>query len=161
MAKQTQIKFNLNGMEKLRQQVGDSYITRVGILGGHAMRKSNGPMNNAEIGTIHEFGSEAAQIPPRSFLRMPIEEKRKELMSSFATSSTKAAMETGDFKKVFQNLGVRAEDIVDQAFSSGGFGHWHALKQSTIDAKGSSVILIDTSQLRRSITSDVVRKGQI
>ncbi|MGH9678182.1 MAG: hypothetical protein ACRD36_13845, partial [Candidatus Acidiferrum sp.] len=119
------------------------------------------PMNNAEIGVIHEFGSEGAHIPPRSFLRMPMEEKRRELMKSFQTATSKAAMDSGRYREVFRILGVHAEAIVQEAFATGGFGHWPALQPSTIAAKGSSAILIDTKKLRQSITSDVVTKGQL
>lgn len=158
---QTKISFSLDGLGRLEKMLGDSYVTRVGILGGKAARTGADPMNNAEIGVEHEFGSEAAHIPPRSFLRMPLEEKRRELMKSFSKSSTKSAIETGNYKKVFENLGVDAEAIVQEAFATGGFGHWPALKDSTIKKKKSSAILIDTKQLRDSITSDVVGKGEI
>ncbi len=161
MAKQTQIKFNLDGLDNLRKQLGNSYVTRVGILGGKAAREDDAPMNNAEIGLIHEFGSEGANIPPRSFLRLPLEEKRRELMKAFASNSTKAAIESGEFKQVFLNLGIKAEEIIQEAFASGGFGHWPALKASTVASKGSSAILIDTGQLRRAITSDVVKRGSV
>ncbi len=161
MAKQTQIKFNLDGLDDLKKKLGGSYVTRVGILGGKAAREDDAPMNNAEIGLVHEFGSEGANIPPRSFLRLPLEEKRRELMKAFATNTARAAIESGDYKKVFQVLGVKAEEIIQEAFASGGFGRWPALKASTVAMKGSSAILIDTGQLRRAITSDVVKKGSI
>lgn len=157
--KQTKINYNIAGLDELRNAVGGTYITRVGILGAKDAR--GGTMGNADIGVIHEFGSETNDIPPRSFLRMPLETKRKELMKGMSGSVVKEAFKAKDYKRVFQQLGVVGEQIVQSAFSSGGFGQWPALKPSTIDAKGSAAPLIDTAQLRRSITSDVVKKGEV
>lgn len=68
-----------------------------------------------------------------------------------------SAMSNGTVKIVYKILGVIGENAVQLAFKTGGFGKWKALKKSTIDTKvkrgGSSAILIDTRQLRDSITS--------
>lgn len=160
MGNQTRINFSLDKFDGFTTEM-KAFVTRVGILGGKAARKDDSPMNNAEIGVIHEFGSINANIPARSFLRMPIEEKRRELMKAFGTATARAALENGQYKKLFQLLGIKGEEIVHQAFASAGFGHWPDIKQATKDAKGSSAILIDTAQLERAITSDVVGKGQI
>lgn len=159
--KQTSISFNLDGLEKLAREIGKSYITRVGVLGSKAFRTDDEPMNNAEIGLIHEFGSVSANIPPRSFLRMPLETKRTDLVKSMSQPNVRGAVSAGQYKKVYQIMGVNAEAIINDAFVSGGFGKWAPNKSATIAAKGSSKPLIDTGQLRRSITSDVVRRGQI
>lgn len=161
MPKQTEIRFNLQGLEELRDQVGGTFITRVGILGAKNARSGVEGMSNSEIGVVHEFGSESRNIPPRSFLRFPIEQKAHDLVKGMTTTSVRNAVERRQYRKVFQILGVIAEGIVQNAFSTGGFGSWQKLKQSTINAKGSSAILIDTGELRRSITSDVVKKGEI
>ena len=152
---------NLEGLNHLISQMGDEYITRVGILGAKNSRASDDDMGNADIGFIHEIGNPAANIPPRSFLRFPLELKRKDLMSAFTSAGAKSALNTGNYKKVFEILGVQAEAVIQMAFSSGGFGQWPALKPSTVKAKGSSAILIDTAELRRAVTSDVVKKSEI
>lgn len=158
--RQTEITFNLDGLEELRKKLGDQYVARVGILGGHAARTDEeSGLTNSEIGVIHEFGSDNAGIPPRSFLRMPVEHFKREIMKSLATAKVKEAIDRGDVITVFRVLGVAAEGFVKLAFNSGGFGKWPALKPETIARKGSSKPLIDTGQLRRSITSDVVKKG--
>jgi SOS response regulatory protein OraA/RecX len=61
-------------------------------------------------------------------------------------------------KQAYIHLGIMAEKIIQAAFESSGFGHWKPDSASTIARKGSSRTLIDTSQLRASITSDVVAK---
>lgn len=161
MTKQTRINFNLDGLNHLRSELDKGFVTRVGVLGADNVREDDGGAGNADIGTVHEFGSETQNIPARSFLRMPLETHGKELMAAIDTKTVKQAIDQGDIKKVFQVIGVEAEKIVQDAFSTGGFGQWPPLKTETIARKGSSAILQDTNQLRRAITSDVVGKDKI
>jgi hypothetical protein len=50
---------------------------KVGLLGNKADR--TGEVDNVTIGVIHEFGSPAANIPERSWLRSTFDAKREEL----------------------------------------------------------------------------------
>lgn len=161
MAQQTEISFNLDGLEDIRRKLGDELVARVGILGSDVARKGDDDtdLTNSEIGVIQEFGSETANIPPRSFLRMPVETHAREIMKSMDSPAVRKAVESGDAVTVFKILGIAAESFVKQAFSSGGFGKWAPNTPATVDRKGSSKPLIDTGELRRSITSDVVKKG--
>ncbi len=118
-------------------------------------------LSNAALGLIHEFGSISKNIPARSFLRMPIMMKGKDITTQMSGSSVRNAVESGNFKKVFQILGIIGEGLVKSAFSTGGFGQWAENKPATIRRKGSAAPLIDTGQLRRSITSDVKNKGEL
>ena len=94
-------------------------------------------------------------MPRTSFLKDPIEIKRKELLAT-ANKVIKANInKEGGAEKIFELIGIAGEAIVQEAFESGGFGTWQPLAQSTIDAKGSEQILIETSQLRKSIISKV------
>ena len=52
-------------------------------------------------------------------------------------------------------LGAYALDSIHLAFETGGFGLWQKLKRATIRRKKSSAILIDTAQLRQSITAEI------
>lgn len=158
MAKESKITIDLSGLEELRRQIGAGYYTRVGILGSKTDRTSDdgGTATNAEIGVMMEFGTE--DIPPRSWLRFPIEYKMKELVQFMASASVRLKIEKNDIIGVFKLIGLKAEAIIQSAFASRGFGQWAPLQQSTIDAKGSNVPLIDTSQLRRAVSSDVVKK---
>lgn len=160
MVKQTKITMNLEGLDDLKNQLDRGYITRVGVLGGKNARGAGDPYGNADIGAVHEFGSESAGIPPRSFLRMPLEHQKPELLKAMSAKSVKDAIARGDIKRVFELLGVKGEEIVQKAFSTGGFGQWPALKAETVRRKGSSAILIETAQLRRAVTSDVVGKDE-
>lgn len=179
MAKETKITIDLSKLEGLRRKIKTDLIARVGIMGQEAQKqhydpiniydtktgersrqagKSAGGLTNAELGVIHEFGSATRNIPPRSFLRMPIETKGKEIVQLLAGKETRELIKKGELLSVFTLLGIKGEEIVQRAFETKGFGQWPPNKPATVDRKGSSAPLIDTGQLRRSITSDVVKK---
>lgn len=159
--KQTKITMNLDGLEDLARQLGRKYRARVGILGSHADRpavsgsKVKNPLNNAELGMVHMFGSIKRKIPARDFLKMPIEFKKQEIIKAMGTTVVKKALENREIKRIYKILGAAAEAAVLEGFQTGGFGKWPALKPRTVARKGSNKILIDTSELQKSITSDV------
>lgn len=163
MAEQTKIKADLSQLESLLKQIGGEYVTRVGILGSDAgeIHDEDSGMTNSEIGLIQEFGSESRNIPARSFLRMPLETQQDTLIQTLDTGAVKDAIEQGDTKQVYKILGFAAEQIVKDAFNTGGFGNWKGNAPQTVARKGSDKPLIDTGTLQRSITSDVVKKGEI
>ena len=160
MANQTKINFNLNGLNKLTKDAGDMRA-RVGILGSHAARTDDSGIDNATLGIIQMFGSLTKNIPPRDFLVMPVETHSKEIVRAMGSSSVKAAIVAGDFKKVYSLLGAKALEYVLMAFETSGFGQWPPNAPSTIRQKGSDRPLVDTSQLRRAQTNDVVKKSEI
>lgn len=169
--KQTKITYNLSGLDEFKKVAGNSYRARVGIIGDKAaqdhvlekhgerqsFRTSDKSISNAEIGVIQMFGSITNNIPPRDFLLMPIQKNQAAIIKGMNSGAVKAAIARKDIKKVFQLLGLIAEGIVQQAFETSGFGLWAPNKPSTVDRKGSSRPLIDTGQLRRAISSDVVK----
>lgn len=162
MTAQTRVVADLSQLEELVKELGGMWVARVGILGNNAATPhANAGLTNSELGVIHEFGSLSRNIPPRSFLRMPVEVKQKEIVQGMASYRTKNALENGNIKRVYQDLGLYAEGFVKQAFASGGFGTWKGNAESTIAQKGSDRPLIDTAQLRRSITSDVIKKSEM
>ena len=71
------------------------------------------------------------------------------------SEKSKELIAEGDTKTLLARLGLFAETLVQRAFETSGFGQWPALQSSTVKAKGSSAPLIDTGQLRRSISSEV------
>jgi hypothetical protein len=177
------INLDMEKLSKLKEELTKKYITRVGVLGQKTNRipmltgesheryqmrvkkimkskpeiAENGEKTNAEIGLVHEMGSSSDHIPRRSFLDMPLTLKMPEYAKQFSNQLMKA-VDDGNIKPVYINLGIKGEQVVQLAFSSRGFGIWPANRPSTIALKGSSQPLIDTAQLRRSITSDVVNK---
>lgn len=178
MAQQTYIKADISELQRIVKDMGHNFYARVGIIGANAMKphmegknkNSNkkkskrvasdieSGMTMAEIGVIQEFGSVTNNIPPRSFLRMPIEEKKRDLIRFLSSPTVRAVVSKGDVKRAFKMLGTEAVGVVLDAFRTRGFGHWADNKQQTIDRKGSDSPLIDTGELRKSITYDVKTK---
>ena len=160
MANQTKITFNLKGLDGLTKDA-DAYRARVGILGDNAQRTDGGPLNNATLGVIQMFGSITKNIPPRDFLYMPVQSHARDVTRAMSAGSVKSAIVAGDFKKVYALLGAKALEFVLMGFETSGFGQWAPNAPSTIRQKKSDRPLIDTSQLRRAQTSDVVKKSDI
>jgi len=63
--------------------------------------------------------------------------------------------EPNGMTKIFKQVGIKAEAIIQEAFASGGFGTWADLEEQTIRRKGSSSKLIDKGELRKSVSSEV------
>jgi len=171
------VKMDINKLESLMGSLKAKMVTEVGVLGakaknrkaagslisagGHKKIKRPSDMTNAEIGLVHEKGSLSRGIPARSFLKLPLTVKSSELLTVkkklwdkyLAGESTIQRL-----KEAYRDLGLIAEKIIQEAFATGGFGRWAKLSHKTIARKKSSAILIDTAQLRRSITSRVAKR---
>lgn len=132
-------------------------VARVGILGGGGSRSDG--TTNAKVGAKHEFGSATEGLPIRSWLRMPIMEKLQgELSRAGAFDPKESARQVMTDKSLLQwvkKVGAMAEAVIQEAFDTGGFGRW---KPSFMPLKKNKQTLVETSQLRRSVTSEVVGK---
>ncbi len=167
MAKNTKISKDLKNLKSLAEglKLKEKYKAKIGIIGdGAKVVHSDSMKTNTEIGMIHEFGTKSGgMIPERSFLRFPIEHKKKELIEKILISKDKIAsiLSSGDndsIKGIYAKLGIMGEAIIQEAFETRGFGTWASNSAMTIANKGSDSPLIDTSQLRKSVTSTVISK---
>lgn len=140
----------LEGFEALRQGLKRGQHVNVGVFGDHKAERNDNSINNVELALIHEFGSLSAHIPARSFLRMPIQEKRKEILAFAASKPMRMLLLRGEQHKALNLLGIKCEQIIDEAFQTSGWGKWASLKHRI------GKILVDTGQLRRSIWHKVV-----
>lgn len=154
--------FNLEtkGLDKLLKAIGSKRqpVVRAGILGEKTQRKvtdkgSKKVPTNAEVGACHEFGT--TKLPVRSFLRVPIStrlQKEMENSGAFDKSALRQVLRDGSVIPWLRKIAVLAEKIVLEAFDSGGFGEW---KPSNMTYKKNHQTLIESQQLRNSITSEV------
>lgn len=154
---------------------GDPARVRVGILADstHSSAPEGGKpteISMLELAAIHEFGSPAAGIPERSFIRSTIENKRTQInqaIESIVGGAMKKllARETlhaGDVREsVKHSLGLLGTKVasmmratIRQRQTTGP--EPQALKPATIARKGSTLPLVDTAQLINSITYEVV-----
>lgn len=144
--------FDTKNLDKLIKALSDDEsMCKVGILGTHDSR--NDVNSNATIGMKHEFGDD--KLPIRSFLRAPISENMQSYLDNsdaFDKEAVKKVIEEKSFIPWLKKLGVLAEAIVSDAFNTGGFGKW---KPSNMDFKKNHQTLVETQQLRNSITSEV------
>jgi len=149
-----EIKYDLKKLDNFVRGLSQNYYLKVGIMGSKASRRGDG--TNPTIGSKHEFGSFTDRIPRRSFLRMPLFMKTEQILRD-ASKHSLQALAAGNFKQVFVNLGIACETVIGMAFDTRGFGTWKALSARTIELKigKNPAPLINTSQLRRSITSKV------
>jgi hypothetical protein len=131
---------------------------RVGILGDKNARspaegETPGP-TNAEVGINYEFKLDPSR-PGGSFLRVPISDRlQKEMESSGALDQDvmAAVIKQGTVLPWLKNVAALAEGIVLGAFDSCGYGLW---KPSNMAHKKNAQTLVETQQLRDSVTSDV------
>lgn len=162
------VTINVERLVELRKALSSGMRIRVGILGSKANRKETvqikrGPrkglnkagknpsnLTNADIGLVHEKGSPSRKIPRRSFLEMPMTTFALPLMRIKNELWAMVQAGTMSMKKAYKALGVVAEERIQEGFDSGGFGKWPKPKYR----QGSP--LIDTAQLRKSISSMVV-----
>ncbi len=175
---------NLDGFEKLRKGLAPGQFVAVGVFGSHKnTRQQGGEITNTELAVLQEFGSEKVdtrrpgqtiitqgtkkkaierelgsvtqRIPARSFIKMPLQFKRAEILKFAASKSISTFLMLGEQKKALTYMGLFCENIIQQAFDTGGFGKWAPNKPSTIKAKGSAKPLIDQAELRRAVWSKV------
>lgn len=167
--------FNTKGLDQLLKAMKKNMNrARVGVLGqkatrnavpsgGRSLNAKNGPTakdtlnaaNNASLGAIHEFGT--SKMPMRSFLRVPIADnlqKRLDNAGAFTEEEMKEVIRQGSFTPWLEKLAIIGEGIVQDAFDSGGFGKWPAWKTKGY-SNNTGQILVDTQQLRNSISSEV------
>ena len=147
----------------------------VGIPSGTTERKEDEqtPVNNAQLGYIHEYGSPANNIPARPFL-IPGVNKAKNKIESQLKTAAKAALnrDLKTIEKSLDNAGLSAQNSVRTEINSGDFQELalSTLKararkgrkgaQAEIDSRAEGNLpsnenarpLIDTGQLRNSIT---------
>lgn len=130
---------------------------KVGILGKHFSR-ADGKLTNAEIGAVHEFGTD--KVPQRSFLRYPIDE----FMGEEIKKLDKIKKIGPDMlEKLTYKIGAISKSIVQEGFTNNGFGTWEPTNKWAhnvlmgADIKTAGNILVDTGQLRDSIDFEVVK----
>jgi hypothetical protein len=120
----------------------------VGFLRSSGVHKNGEGMTVAQIGAIHEFGSQDGRIPERSFMRSSVDASGSELeriIEKLVGKITDGKMQTT------QALGVVGEFVKGKMISRINSGIPPANAPATIARKGSSQPLIDTGQMKNSI----------
>ena len=134
---------------------GNQPMARIGVLGDKAARakdvKGKG-INNAMVLAFAEYGT--TKSPIRSVLRVPLSQflmTYLERSGAFDDATLKAVIASGSLIPWLKKVGITAEVVVQDAFNTGGFGAW---PPSDMTNKKNHQTLVETQQLRNSITSD-------
>ena len=146
--------------QKMYAKVGilDDKNARDDAIGNTTTRSgdSGESQSNATIGLKHEFGSK--KLPKRSFLRMPLIEKLSDKISKSKLlkngHTMKKVIDEGSLHPLYDLIGGVGQDIVLEAFETGGFGKW---TPSDMSRKKIHQTLVETHQLRDSISFEVVK----
>lgn len=147
-----EIHLDIKELEAITKELKTNAYIKIGILGNKNSR--NDKNTNASIGLQHEFGSASKNIPERSFLRMPLKEKMPKRLLEIG-KQVMIGISKNNAMLFLKKLGVLGEEIIQQAFDTGGFGKWANLSERTIKEKGFDTKLVERTQLRKSITSEV------
>lgn len=149
------IEFNDKQLKKLIKIFkAASPQAHVGVLGAKNARiDPNAENSNAVIGAKHEFGYEG--LPIRSWLRMPLITylpKELEKAGTFSKDAIASVLKEGSFLTFVKKIGVLAERVIAIGFDTGGYGQW---KPSIMAFKNNKQTLVESQQLRNSVTSEV------
>ncbi len=160
------LKDNLKSLQKYAKTIDDvkNKAVFVGLPKEKATKKYQDGMSVIRIGAIHEYGM--GNNPQRSFLRVPFAENKKEI-DEFIQKRFKMSGKEISPIQALEQIGVFAEGISKKSFVknnwvanapitiSGGWMRSPSGKPFKVKGKGSSKPLIDTGNLRDSITSIV------
>lgn len=138
-----------NGQKAMIKRMKTQLQIKVGVQGSEASQAHAGGEDTvADIASKHEFGID---VPQRSFIRETVdvnESKIQDILAQAAQKMTKGLMspsQAGDW------VGVQIQAILQDRIAQQN-PPFAPLAQMTIDQKGSSTPLINTGQLRSSIT---------
>lgn len=136
----------------------DSLEVAVGVL---ADDRGGDPHDAAaltvlDLATIHEFGAPDAGIPQRSFLRAAVDEHADDIRALQKVLLAQVLGGGLTVPKALERLGAFVVGLIQQRIAD-GIAPPNA--PATVARKGSATPLVDTGQLRASVTFQVRPKG--
>jgi hypothetical protein len=141
--------------DKLRRSLAG--LTRKQVLVGIPEDKTprkGGEISNAGLMYIHTHGSPLRHIPARPVIEPAIEASdNREIILNQLGAAARAAVNRnpGETQHALQAAGMAARNAAIRWFTDSRNG-WPPNSERTVSEKGSERPLIDTGQLRRSIT---------
>ena len=138
------------GIAALLRRIKNPGTVNVGII--DAGIHGEGPYTTAQIGFVHEFG--AGNIPERSFIRSTLHTDRKEFLALSKKLLKEVASGNMTMDQALGLLGELGRDKISQKIVKISSP---PNSPATITAKGSSNPLVDTGQLKNSITWEINR----
>lgn len=141
------------GYAALVRKIGG--LDRLAILVGIFEREGSAPHDDdaltiLEVASMHEFGTDT--IPQRSFLRAWFDEHLERAREALRRLLVQALEGKITPEQAVERFGLWVKGEIQKRIAQ---GIPPPLAESTIEKKGSSVPLVDTGQLRSSITFKV------
>jgi len=141
-------------MSKMRK----APFVKIGVLGAAGKDAKtttdgkNSPLSVIAVAVFNEFGTET--IPERPFIRTTARKKRKEVQQFEKQLIGMVLRSKGSFgmKRVLNGIGLKFQTLIQKGFREEA---WKPNSPKTVSRKGSSQPLIDTGQLRQSISYKV------
>lgn len=150
------IRTNQGALRRIVERMaGLNKQVEVGVPKG-AMHTSKGvSISMSLLANIHTYGSLSRGIPARPFLIPALEQNQDKYVKYLKSQTIPLLFGRAKQERVLNLLGEMSAGDVKKYFTSGRFV---PLAASTIKQKGSSKPLIDTGQLRQSITYSIERR---
>lgn len=115
------------------------------------------PYSKAHELYVHENGSPLWHSPPRPVLEPSIDANREQIAELMKTAAIKA-LKGNDVTPSLRKVGMQGQNIARDWFTNPD-NKWAENTKNTIKIKGSDKPLIDTGELRKSITY-VIKDGE-
>lgn len=139
------------GLAAVAQRMIGKRRVRVGVLSDAPA--GHGDVSLLEIAVINEFGAPGASIPQRSFIRATIDANIDKIRQVQAMLAKQIVAPNGiDGETAMKRLGAFVAGLIKQRIAQ---GIPPANAPATVERKGSSTTLVDTGQLRSSVTFQV------
>lgn len=151
------VKFVDKGLARIVASVArtGSRSVHVGLVGAVASEIHHDDITVTEVGLINEFGSRAAGVPERSFLRSTLAENRTEFKNFTGYLARLIVIGSMTPDRALDTLGqVFAEKVRHKILDNGGVQPGNA--DSTIRQKGFDHPLLETGHLASAISYVVV-----
>jgi hypothetical protein len=117
------------------------------------------PYSKAHELYVQEHGSPLWKVPPRPVLEPAMEYKQnQEQMVELMKDTINVALDGKDVSPALNEVGLQGQNIARDWFTNSA-NEWEENKKSTIKKKGSDRPLIDSGEMRRSITY-VIKDGE-
>lgn len=116
-----------------------------------------GVLNNpkqAKKAYRNEYGVVSANIPPRSNVQFPIEENIGYILDKVSFKEFKEE----EIQKSAEEMGKAGVYCIQKAFDTKGYGTWRDNSPITIAIKGRNEPLVDTGELRKSYSYEVINE---
>jgi hypothetical protein len=142
----------------LKRFQANSYA-KIGVLSStnKVVTKGENSTTLAYLAVLHHYGSIHTRLPARDIYYHNIISNKKIVQNAIPFARQQMA-NSFDINILLQILSKTVLDgIIIQAFRNGGFGKWAKNALSTIKRKGHSQILVDTGELMRAQTMEIIK----